>query len=73
MDESRESDFNVRNEVVSSLDWCASFVMGQADKAGDESFQEAIRDVGRKISDMSQGVKNAFNELVLTRKSGGGN
>lgn len=71
MDESRESDFNVRNEVVSSLDWCASFVMGQADKAGDKSFQEAIRDVGRKISDMSQGVKNAFQELVLTRAGNG--
>lgn len=73
MNESRESDFSARNEVVSALDWCASFVREQSRKASDATFASALESVASKLSDMSQGVKNAFSELVLTRKSGGGN
>lgn len=71
--ESRESDFSARNEVVSALDWAAAFVREQSRKASDATFASALESVAVKVADMSQGVKNAFQELVLTRKSNGGN
>lgn len=68
----KESDFSARNEVVSALDWTASFVREQSRKASDATFASALESVAAKVADMSQGVKNAFQELVLTRAGNGG-
>ena len=69
--ESRESDFSARNEVVSALDWAASFIREQSRKASDATFASALESVAAKVADMSQGVKNAFQELVLTSVGNG--